>query len=138
MINLNDNLSKLFKTITYKHAPIKQKKVRGNNASRENFVNMKKMKNKFNSICRKSKIKYLKKSTEKGISSSKQFWNFVKLFLTNKGCMSNDFISIRNGDAFIDKKSELMEMFNTHYINIVEKTSGVPPENYVVDTNNTQ
>ena len=31
-----------------------------------------------------------------------------------------------------------MEMFNTHYINIVEKTSGVPPENYVVDTNNTQ
>ena len=30
-----------------------------------------------------------------------------------------------------------MEMFNTHYINIVEKTS-VPPENYVIDTNNTQ
>ena len=29
-------------------------------------------------------------------------------------------------------------MFNTHYINIVEKTSGVPPENYVIDTNNTQ
>ena len=29
-------------------------------------------------------------------------------------------------------------MFNLHYINIVEKTSGVPPENYVTDTNNTQ
>ena len=29
-------------------------------------------------------------------------------------------------------------MFNIHYINIVEKTSGVPPENYVIDTNNTQ
>ena len=28
-------------------------------------------------------------------------------------------------------------MFNTHYINIVEKTSGVPPENNVIDTNNT-
>ena len=28
-------------------------------------------------------------------------------------------------------------MFNTHYINIVEKTSAVPPENYVIDTNNT-
>ena len=52
--------------------------------------------------------------------------------------MSNDIISIRNGDAFIDKESELVEMFNTHYINIVEKTSGVPPENYVIDTNNTQ
>ena len=52
--------------------------------------------------------------------------------------MSNDIISIRNGDAFVDKESELVEMFNTHYINIAEKTSGVPPENYVIDTNNTQ
>ena len=52
--------------------------------------------------------------------------------------MSNDFISIRNGDAFIDKESELVEIINTHYINIVEKTLGVQPENYVIDTNNTQ
>ena len=69
-----------------KHASIKQKKVRGNNAlfmtkklkkaimersrlgnkylkypSRENFVNIKNMKNKCNSICRKTKINYLKK-----------------------------------------------------------------------------
>ena len=57
-----------------------------NNPSTENFVNMKKMKNKYISICRKSKIKYLKRSTEKRISSSKQFWNFVQPFLTNKGC----------------------------------------------------
>ena len=93
-----NDFSNLFKEITDKHVPIKQKKVRGNNAPfmakehgkaimdrlrlrnkylkypyRENFVNMKKMKNKCNSICRKSKIKYLKRSTEKGISSSKQF-----------------------------------------------------------------
>ena len=52
--------------------------------------------------------------------------------------MSNDFISTRKGDTFIDKESELVEMFNTHYMYIVEKTSGVPPENYVIDTNNTQ
>ena len=72
------------------------------------------MKNKWNSIRRKSKIKYLKRSTEKGISSSKQFWIFVESFLINKGCMSNDFISIRNGDVFIDKESKLVEMFNSH------------------------
>ena len=47
---------------------------------------MKKMKKKCNSICRKFKIKYLKRSKEKGFSSSKQFWNFVKPLLTNKGC----------------------------------------------------
>ena len=64
-------------------------------------------------------------------SSSKQFWNFVKPFLTNKGCMSNDFI--RNGDVLIDKESKSVEMFNSHYINLVEKTFGVPPENYVLD-----
>ena len=29
-------------------------------------------------------------------------------------------------------------MFNSHYINIVEKTSGVSPENSVIDTNNTR
>ena len=61
------------------------------------------MKNICNSVCSKSKIKYLKRSTERGILSSKQFLNFVKQFLTNKGCMDNDFISIRNGDASIDK-----------------------------------
>ena len=43
--------------------------------------------------------------------------------------MSNDFISIRNGDAFIDKEGKLVEMLNSHYINIIEKLSGVTPEN---------
>ena len=28
-------------------------------------------------------------------------------------------------------------MLNSHYINTVEKTLGVPSENYVIDTNNT-
>ena len=107
--------------------------------SRENFVNMKKMKNKCNnSICRKSKINISKEVQKRRSLQIKQFWNFVKPFLTGKGCMSNDFISIRDGDAFIDKESKLVEMFNSHYIKIVEKTLGVPPENYFIDTNNTQ
>ena len=38
--------------------------------------------------------------------------------------LSNDFIPIRNGDAFIDKESKLVEMFNS--------------ENYAIDTNSTQ
>ena len=100
--NPYDDYSNLFKTITAKHAPIKQKKVRGNNApfmtkelrkaimdrsrlrkkylkypSRENFVNMKKIKNKFSSICRKSKIKYLKEVQER---ISLQVNNFRILF----------------------------------------------------------
>ena len=52
--------------------------------------------------------------------------------------MSNDFITVRNGDAFKDKESELQEILNIHYINTVDKTLGVQPENCVIDTNNTQ
>ena len=51
-------------------------------------------------------MKYDKRSTKKGTYSSEQFWNFDKPFLTNKGCMSNDFISIGNEDAFVDKEGE--------------------------------
>ena len=43
--------------------------------------------------------------------------------------MSNDLTSISDGDAFLDRESKLVEMFNSHYINIVEKTLDVPPEN---------
>ena len=85
----------------------------------------------------KNKNKLPQKDIEKGISSSKQFWNFFKPFLTNKGCMNNDFKSIRNGDAFIDKESNLVEMSNSHYINIVEKTSRVTLKNFIIGTNNT-
>ena len=97
-----DDFSNILKTVTDKHAPIKPKNVGGNNPSfmtkelrkaimersrlrnkylkyhsKEYFLNMKKMKNKCDSICRKSKIKYLKRNTEKRISSSEQFCLFV-------------------------------------------------------------
>ena len=88
---------------------------------------MKKMQNKI------SQKKYIK-----GISSSKQFWNFVKPLLPNKVWMSNDFISIRNRDTFIGTESKLVEMFSSYYCNMFEKTSGVPTENYIIDTNNTR
>ena len=52
--------------------------------------------------------------------------------------MSNNFISTGNGDAFIDKETNFVEIFNIYYINIVEKTSGIPREKNVIDTNNTQ
>ena len=52
--------------------------------------------------------------------------------------MNNDFISIGNEDAFTDKEGEWVEMFDAHYINTVEKTSGVQQEIYVIDASNTQ
>ena len=99
------------------------------NPSRENFLILKKMKNKSNSLCRKAKKQFFKKSCEKGLNTNKEFWNLVKPFLTNKGTFSNDFITIKDKDRFVDDEGKLVELFNNHYINIVEKTSGKPPEN---------
>ena len=54
------------------------------NPSGENFLILKKMKNKCNSLCRKAKKQFFKKSCEKGLNTNKEFWNLVKPFLTNK------------------------------------------------------
>ena len=56
--------------------------------------------------------------------SNRTFWKTVKPFLTNKGCMTNDIISIEKyGDIVRDEKV-LVERFNENYINIVEISSG--------------
>ena len=87
------------------------------------------MKNKCNSLCKKTKKQFFKNSCKKGTTTNKEFWNLVKPFLTNKGSFSNDFITIKDENGnFIDDERELVEMFNNHYINIVEKTSGKPPD----------
>ena len=47
--------------------------------------------------------------------------------LTNKGSiLGNDMILTEN-NSIITKEDELLEKFNDHYINIVEKTSGKRP-----------
>ena len=39
-----------------------------------------------------------------------------------------DFISIKKDNQFIDNEIKLVEMFNSHYINIVENMTGIPPD----------
>ena len=62
---------------------------------RENFLAVKSMKNKLNSLCEKAKTQYSKKCTSKNSSNNKQFWNLVKPFLTNKSSLSSDSITKR-------------------------------------------
>ena len=92
---------------------------------------------------KKSKKKYFQENANEGSVSSKSFWNTAKPFISNKGTLSNDNIiiesadditlKVKNGDLVsIKAKDEirdehiLVEMFN-HYINIVEKSSGIAP-----------
>ena len=57
--------------------------------------------------------------------SNRTFWKTVKPFSTNKGCMTNDWISTeKDGDIVRDEKV-LVKLFNENYINIV----GISSEN---------
>ena len=147
-----DKLSEIFVDILNHHAPLKEKQIRGNHApfmtkelskaimeksksrnkylkwpSRENYVSYKKSKNKCNSLTKKAKKIFFKEATKDGIMSNKKFWSTVKPFLTNKGGISNDFISVEKDGDLISNEKEIVELFNQNYINIVENSSGKKP-----------
>ena len=44
--------------------------------------------------------------------TSKKLWRSVKLFLTNGGCISNDFIGTEKEGNLICNQQELVELFN--------------------------
>ena len=75
------------------------------------------------------KKSYFDKVTSKGFVSNKAFWNTVKQFLTNKGFLTNENVTIKHKAKIVTDNFKLALLFNTHYINIVENTSGMPPEN---------
>ena len=165
------HLTEVLSTILDNHAPMKTKKVRGNQApfmnrqlskiimdksrlrnkylkwpSRENFLTYKKVKNRCNNLIKRSKKNYFENAGGENSSNSKKFWNKVKPFITNKGEISNDNIIIKTqneenikvkgmekemhveANELIKDDKILVELFNKHYINIVEKTSGNAPD----------
>ncbi len=83
---------------------------------------------------RKKAIKqHFKKATAKDLISNHEFWNLVKPFLSNKGGLEGDDISLVHNNQIVTDDYQLTEIFNNHYINIVEKTSGQKPFN-IADT----
>ena len=60
--------------------------------SRKNYVSYKKCKNKCNSLTKKTKKIFFKEAAKDWIMSNKKFRSTVKPFLTDKDCISNDFI----------------------------------------------
>ena len=131
--NQNNNvLSNRFLEVANVHAPLETRIVRGNDApfvdkqlrkaiytrtrlknkihknpSKENKMTYKKQINFCASLRRKCMKNYLKKLTEKGLTTSKSFWKFMKPFLTNKSFTGNNDITI---NLFI--KTKLYPMKN--------------------------
>ena len=154
------NLSQTFSKVVQKHTPLKKKIIRRNHApfinrefrkeiykrsrlrnkfwkdpSKENELLFKTQRNKCLSMRRKCIKSYFQDVTKKGLVTNKSFWNFVKPFLTNKSCHTqNDIMLIDNGKVIVEE-SDLVETFNDHYINIVEKSSEQKPSNFFSDTN---
>ena len=148
----SDHLTKTFRDLVEKHAPIKTKFLRGNNApfmnpelkkgiytrtrlknrlnehpSKENEIAFKKQRNRCVALRKKAIKNHFKKVTSDGLMSNKAFWDLVKPFLSNKGGMTGNEISLVNGDRIVTDDLELCEVCNDYYINIVENISGKKP-----------
>ena len=77
------------------------------------------------------KTKYFSNITSKGIVTNRELWKTMKLFLTNKGCLNNSHIMLRGDNEMITNDKCLANIFNEHYINIVEQSRGLKPEKIV-------
>ena len=112
-LNVDDayeHITKTFRAIVDKHAPLKTKILRGNTApfmnrdlrkgiytrsrlqkklkkypSLENEAKLKKQRNKYVSLRKKAIRNHFKNATSNGLVSNQDFWNLVKPFLSNKG-----------------------------------------------------
>ena len=89
--------------------------------SRKNFLALKEAKKFCDKLTKSVKKAYFCKVTGKGFANNKAFWNTVKPFLTNKGFLTNETIAIENKRKIVTDKSKLVNLFNSHYVNIVEK-----------------
>ena len=153
-----DQLTETFRNVVDKHAPMKTKFLRGNNApfmnpelkkaiytrsrfknrlnkylSKQNEKIYKKQRNECVALRKKAIKNYFKKVTSKCLMSSKAFWDLVKPFLSNKGGLTGTDISLVKEDRIVTDDHDLCEIFNDYYINIVENTSGNKPSN-IADT----
>ena len=93
--------------------------------SNENEALYKKQRNKCVSLRRNIIKKYFPSIINYRIATSKIFWNLIKRFLANKGHLNHQDIIIFDGKKIITNETELVEVINNHYINVVEKSSGI-------------
>ena len=151
-------LANSFSKRVEKHVPLKKKTLRGNHAPfvskelrkaiyagsrfRNRFLKNpdeinskldKQQRNKCVSIRRKSIKHYFSSIASNGIITNKNFWKAIKPFLTNKGCLENSDIMLRYDEKMITDEKKLVQLFNDHYINIVERSCDFEPEKLEFD-----
>ena len=147
-------ITNVFSNTVEKHAPLKKKFLRGNQApfmtkefrkaiynrsrlrnkfckipSEENEKLYKKQRNRCVAIRKKSIRNYFNKIANRNILTNENFWKIIKPFLSNKGHLENVDIMLNHNNKIICNDHELVKIFNEHYINIIEKSCGKKPTN---------
>ena len=67
--------------------------------------------------------------------SNNSFWRTVRPFLTNKGTLIDNEISLIHNSKTTDDEKKVAETLNHAYINILEHTAGNEPTSDLKDTN---
>ena len=75
--------------------------------SRENFLAMKRAKSYCINLTSTTKKNFFQSATKSGFANNKKFLNTVKPFLTNKGFLTDDNISINFNDNLVTDKTKL-------------------------------
>ena len=83
-------------------------------------------------MCKKN---YIENITKSGVMPNKTFWRTVRSFLTNKGILIDNEISLIHNDKTIRDEKEAAETLNQAHINILEHTTGKKPTSVLHDTN---
>ena len=95
-------------------------------SSESNWQKYRKQRNKCVKI-RKKCIKEHFKSIRHGIVTNRKFWATIGPIFTNKGLVTSNEISLKQGDGVINNEGKVAEFLNNTYINVVENTAGKQP-----------
>ena len=136
-----------FADVFNRHAPLKSKYIRGNNApfmnkelgkaimkrsmlrnafnknkNDHNWKLFSRQRNLCNKIKRKAKRSYFHKLSKN--PEPKEFWSIVKPYISDKGIKTNeDYMLEENNTIFRDEK-KIANIFNDLFVNIIERTTG--------------
>ena len=139
----------LYSEVVEKHVPIKHKVLKGNQApfitrglskqimirSRlrnvcnkhkitENWKAYKSQRNKCTSMRRNNIRKHFATLSSDACAPTKKFWDSVKPFVNYKGSHGNENYSLIEDGKLIRDEGRVSEIFNDHYVNIIENLTG--------------
>ena len=144
-----------FCNVVNKHAPIKNKTIRGNqppfmnkelakaimtrsrlknvfieDKNKQNWQAFAKQRNKCAKRRKKAIKPHFAKVTGNGMMTNRCFWNTVKPLLNSRGDHGQRTIILEQNNKIHENPTNIAEIFNDYFANIVETTTGTPSPSY--------